>query len=63
LKHEEKRIEDEDEDEYDTGCVLPTPNRRGERWIAQLVNFRFRYKRYTFPELALKSQIEILKSQ
>jgi hypothetical protein len=46
VKHEEKRIEDEDkyENEYDddiiAGWALPASNRRGERWVALLANFR-----------------------
>ena len=46
VRLDEKRIEDENEYKYEydddiiAGCVLPASNRRDERWIALLVNFR-----------------------
>ena len=45
VRLDEKRIEDENEYKYEydddiiAGCVLAASNRRGERWIALLVNF------------------------
>jgi Tfp pilus assembly protein PilX len=44
LKHEEKRIEDEYDDDIIADRVLQASNRRGERWIALLVNFRSNIK-------------------
>ena len=44
VKHEEKLIEDEDDNDIIAVCILPASYRRGEIWIALLVNFRSNIK-------------------